>query len=198
MVSQIHPTAEPRVVGVSNEATLGAELTEQGVDTLRSGQISGLNGVTLAAAADLGLEAFCLLGEIPFYAISVPNPKASMAVLRVFGRMAGVRIGLAPLERQARSLERRLVDLLERMNIDGDDPTSTELLGEASIEEFGLPDFMLESGDDISDEESRRIETLFRAAEADRRKAVDLKNELDRLGAFRAYEDRFLDLFRRR
>lgn len=38
---------------------------------------------------------------------------------------------------------------------------------------------------------------MFQEAREDRAKAVRLKEELDRLGVYPAYEDRFLDLFRR-
>lgn len=42
----------------------------------------------------------------------------------------------------------------------------------------------------------QKIEGLFRKASQDRTKAVELKQELDRLGVFKQYEDQFLDLFR--
>ena len=45
--------------------------------------------------------------------------------------------------------------------------------------------------------EADRIERLFEEAEMDRKRAVSLKEELDRLGVFEDYEDRFLDLFKR-
>lgn len=38
---------------------------------------------------------------------------------------------------------------------------------------------------------------MFESARRDQHKAFHLKEELDRLGVFRQYEDRFLDLFRR-
>jgi hypothetical protein len=41
------------------------------------------------------------------------------------------------------------------------------------------------------------IETLFEQAEKDHSKAFELKQELDRLGLFKEYEDRFLDLFKK-
>ncbi len=47
----------------------------------------------------------------------------------------------------------------------------------------------------LSLEDRRQIEALFAQAGRDRSKAYELKNELDRLGAFKEYEDRFLDLF---
>jgi hypothetical protein len=38
---------------------------------------------------------------------------------------------------------------------------------------------------------------LFEKAREDRSKAYELKGELDRLGVFDLYEDRFLDLFKK-
>jgi len=43
----------------------------------------------------------------------------------------------------------------------------------------------------------QRIEKLFDQAAKDRSKAFELKQELDRLGVFKEYEDRFLDLFKK-
>lgn len=43
----------------------------------------------------------------------------------------------------------------------------------------------------------QRIEELFTAAERDRAQTMNLKAELDRLGLFQEFEDRFLDLFRK-
>jgi hypothetical protein len=42
-----------------------------------------------------------------------------------------------------------------------------------------------------------RVEELFDQAAKDRSKAFELKRELDRLGLFKEYEDRFLDLFKK-
>lgn len=42
-----------------------------------------------------------------------------------------------------------------------------------------------------------KLEHMFSEARRDRAKAIELKRELDRLGVFEQYEDRFLDLFKR-
>ncbi|MFN0057237.1 MAG: PAC2 family protein [Planctomycetota bacterium] len=209
MATQIHPTALPRVFGVANEAALLSELTLQRVEILREGQISGLNGVMLAAAAELDIEGICLLGEIPFFAVSVPNPKASMRVLRVFSHMARLRLDYSQLKTQASALEKRLVELIDRMNVSsqaagderasgdeaavGDERESTEEEEQPPVElaQRTADGLLLKYNDRL------RIEDLFQQASHDRAKAGDLKTELDRLGAFREYEDRFLDLFRR-
>ncbi len=41
-----------------------------------------------------------------------------------------------------------------------------------------------------------KIERLFQEALLDKKKAVALKRELDRWDLYKAYEDRFLDLFK--
>ncbi len=53
-----------------------------------------------------------------------------------------------------------------------------------------------ETAGGLSDEDSSRVEDLFLQAATDRAKAFELKTELDRLGVFRHYEDRFLSLFK--
>jgi hypothetical protein len=42
----------------------------------------------------------------------------------------------------------------------------------------------------------QRIDLMFDNAAHDRSRAYELKQELDRLGVFPQYEDRFLDLFK--
>ena len=51
--------------------------------------------------------------------------------------------------------------------------------------------------DGPSPEDRELIENLFDHARKNRTKAYELKRELDRLGLYREYEDRFLDLFKR-
>jgi hypothetical protein len=51
--------------------------------------------------------------------------------------------------------------------------------------------------EEIDPEDARRIEQLFGQAQKDRAQAYELKHELDRLGVYREYEDRFLDLFKK-
>jgi hypothetical protein len=48
----------------------------------------------------------------------------------------------------------------------------------------------------LSAKDRAEIDDLFQKATLDRTRAFELKQLLDRLGAFAIYEDRFLDLFR--
>jgi predicted ATP-grasp superfamily ATP-dependent carboligase len=194
MATPIHPSAVPRVFGVASDSTVLAPLGHNDVALLQEGQISGLNGVLVAAAAERGLGAFCLLGELPFFAVGIPNPKASLAVLRAFARISGVEVELAEMEVQARLVERGLLELLERAS------KSQQPSGEGGPGESGegpaIPEPEAEP-EGPSAATLARIEELFHRARADKKEALKLKSELDRLGLFRQFEDRFLDLFKK-
>jgi proteasome assembly chaperone (PAC2) family protein len=201
MATQLHPSNDPRVFGAATDADTLEDLRPLDVEILDEGQISGLNGVLLAASAEQGIPGTCLLGELPFFAVGVANPKASQAVLEIFTKLAGIDIDFSELSQQSEVVEEGLLELLEKMK------EAAREQGEGE-EGFVLPEFVevddedASNGDgaqdpEIDDDTRRRIEAMFQEAHRDRQKAFRLKEELDRLGVFKRYEDRFLDLFRR-
>lgn len=200
MATQLHPSHAPHVYGVATSKSAIDELYSLEATILDEGQISGMNGVLLAAAAERALVGVCLLGEIPYFAAGVPNPKASKAVLELFATAAGVELDFTELAKQAEVVDRGLLELLEKMQAAarmagaGNEDTGTPgVIGEDSS-----PDASSADREPTIDYATRvKIEHLFDAARQDRAKAVNLKQELDRLGVFRHYEDRFLDLFKK-
>lgn len=212
MASQLHPTDAPRVFGVATDESLLNQLKSLEVEVLKEGQISGLNGVLLAAGVDRAMPAACLLGELPYFAAGVPNPKASQVALEVFCTMAKIDLDFAELEQQAKMVEKGLVELLKKM-----EEAAREQGAVPGQEGFTVPEFATaededEDGNGETDQPPktaeakepeldyatrRRIDSLFQAAQQDRSKAFRLKQELDRLGVFKQFEDRFLDLFRK-
>jgi proteasome assembly chaperone (PAC2) family protein len=191
MATPIHPSADPRVFGVATDQGLLDELKRHGVTALEGGEISGLNGVFLAAATARAIPGVCLLGEFPFFAAQLPNPKASAAVLDVFSRLFGLTLDLGPLRQDAAEIERRLVRHLEEAQraAEGGEGTDAE---EAPAE----PAAEAPAAHAVPPEAIERIESLFDQARRNRSKALELKAELDRHGLFRKFEDRFLDLFK--
>lgn len=190
MATDMRPEAPARVFVAATDSEGLEELQRLDTTVLESGQIGGLNGVLLGAAAQAGLRGACLLGEMPHVFHRLPFPKGSLAVLEAFTALTGIEVDLAQLEEQARVSERQLSELLAR--VEG------QLRGESPEEEEEAPlppPAEVEQGLSASDE--RRLERLFKQAEADRSRAFELKQELDRLGVFKEYEDRFLDLFKR-
>ena len=187
MGTQLKPSDDPRVFGAVTAPELLDELRNNDVDLLQDGQVGGLNGALLAAAAERDVPAMCLLGEFPAYAANMPNPRAALAVLLAFSELTGVEIDLSSLAGRADQMDAKLTQLLEKLQQAGGLDTDREE-GFAVTEPQELP---------VLDVVTRRhIEDLFGAATEDRAQATALKQELDRLGVFDEYEDRFLDLFK--
>jgi proteasome assembly chaperone (PAC2) family protein len=188
MATAMRPEHRARVFGAATDGEGLQELRQLDLEILEDGHIGGLNGVLLGAAAESGLPGACLLGEMPHLFAQLPFPKASLAILEVFTTLTGIELDFTELADRARSMEKQLGEvLLQIEKAHGGQPASEE--GEYTPESpedkrLGLAD-------------QQRIERLFEQAQNDRSKAFQLKQELDRLGAFKDYEDRFLDLFKK-
>ncbi len=85
-------------------------------------------------------------------------------------------------------MEQRLGEILSRVETE---------YGEGAAEEEAPTGREREDEARLGESDIERIEGLFDQAEKDRSKAFELKQELDRLGVFKEYEDRFLDLFKK-
>jgi proteasome assembly chaperone (PAC2) family protein len=189
MATQMHPEHRSRVFGAATDRGNLDELKRLELEPLEDGNIGGLNGVLLGAAAEAGLHGACLLGEMPHIFSQLPFPKASLAILEVFTTITGIELDFAELSEQARVMEEQLGELLSRVERAYGKQMPAEEEGEFSPEP--VEEKKLSSAD------QQRIEALFGQAEKDRSKAFELKQELDRLGFFKDYEDRFLDLFKK-
>lgn len=189
MATQMRPEDESRVFGAAIDKQTLAEFHDLDLHLLEEGQISGLNGVLLGIAADHGMRGGCLLGEMPQVFSQFPFPKASLAVLEAFTKMAGIEIDLSELHSQAAQVERGLAEFLHRLE------QSFQVAG-MSAEEEDADEPEGGSHEGLSPRDQRRVEALFKTAISDRSRAYELKQELDRLSVFAKYEDRFLDLFK--
>lgn len=188
MATQMHPEHRSRVFGAATDQKNLAELKGLELQILEGGNIGGLNGVLLGVAAEAGLQGACLLGEMPQIFSQLPFPKASLAILEVFTTITGITLDFTELAEQARVMEEQLGELFSRVqqSIEGQMPQEESEFTPEPVEEETLG---------AADRE--RIETLFAQATNDRTKAFELKHVLDRLGVFKEYEDRFLDLFKK-
>jgi len=193
MATEMEPTKHSRVFGVATDEPGVEELRQLEVQIMDDGMIAGLNGVLLAAGAERGLRGLSLLGEMPFYAPQVPFPNASVAVLEAFTTLAGIELNLDELREHGQVMQEAIDKALDQFR-----KHQQEAAGDYESEDFTPVDLGLEepTGSTLSDEDRQHIETLFKQAAEDRSRAYDLKKELDRLGVFDDYEDRFLDLFK--
>lgn len=180
---------KPRVVGAATDETCRNLMVDHQVSLLDSGSISGMNGVLLGVAAERRIPGGCLLGELPVSCVHVPYPRSSLAVLSTFTEMLGIEVDLAELTHEAKRVEAHLSQIVDQIK------KVSEESNESVVDEFEAYQPEPEH-DPLSEADRDQIETLFFAAEQDRSKAFELKQELDRLEVFHEYEDRFLDLFK--
>jgi len=117
-VAPIHHTARPKVWAVPNTKGLISEVKTYENTILMSeiegrggqGNITGLNGLLLGVARKRGIEAICVMGEIPVYlqGFPFPYPRASKSVLEVLTTALGIEIDM---ERIASFIERSDKDI---------------------------------------------------------------------------------------
>src|SRR5690606_36471686 len=130
------------------------------------GHIGGLNGLLLGAALEAGIRGACLLGEIPQMLAQLPFPKASLAVLEKFVRLAEIDLDLGELHDQVAYMDERIGELMA-------DVERAMGPSEEDEDEFlVIPD---EAENRLDPEDERRIEELFAQALSNRSKAYELK-----------------------
>jgi hypothetical protein len=127
MPTAINHYQDSRVWVTATHEELLTELSPYCGRVLREGQISGMNGLLLGVAKQMGMEGFCFLGEIPFYTTEIENPKASKAVLDVLNKVLGLEISLRELEELANQTEKEIDHyLLELQQREQEEEKQTE------------------------------------------------------------------------
>jgi len=175
---------ESQIYGVVNEESLRKTLLKFGVKIMEGGEIAGMNGLLLGYAARRGIEGICLLATLPVYALGFSNPKASKAIVEILARTLGLKIDFTDLEVKVQQMEKNF-EVIEEKIKEIFPLIEKEEITKVGVKKEKIPSHIME-----------KIEKLFREARVDRKKAYELKRELDRWKLFEIYEDRFLDLFK--
>lgn len=191
MPQPIDHTQKPQAWFAATSMRLNNALKKYDLRLLSTGQISGLNGLFLGIAQKKGIEGLCLLGEIPLYTIQIENPKGAYAVLEAFSRIFGIQLDLAGLSKQADAMDEEINKLLEYLHLS---PQSSGPISEEEIEKIKKS---LSQFTKLPVSVKEKIEKMFEATQVDIGKASELKAELDKWNAYKEYEDRFLDLFKK-
>ena len=97
-------TGAPRVCGVVNRPELKKVLAKVGIDLVGNEitSITWFNGLILGLAAERGIDAVGLFGEIA--ETTVPQPLAAKSIISAFSKLEGISIDTKPLDRQYESV----------------------------------------------------------------------------------------------
>ena len=189
MPTPIDHTQDSKVWVTATGKALLKKASKFGARQLKTGQISGLNGLLLSVAKERGFEGMCFLAEIPLYAIQIENPRATKAAVAIFAEIMGLKLNYNDLDERSIVVEEEVEKLIDYFK-------SGSASGPISEEEVEDIKQSLASVTRLPDSARSKIEKLFQAAESDLSQADELKKELDRWNIYKDYEDRFLDLFR--
>ena len=107
-LTKMHHAETPRVWGAATTAELAANLKKEGLISGGTMQIAGLNGLLLGIAKERGMEGVCLLGEVPQYASHIPNPMATLAIIKMLTPMLGIEIDTEELATLAQEVKERM------------------------------------------------------------------------------------------
>jgi len=123
-VSLTHHAMKPRVWAVTSSGELNREAKGYENTILMSevegpgnqGSITGLNGLLLGLAKKRGLEAICLMGEIPDYLSRAPfpYPKASKSVLEVLSGLLGIEVDYGALDKMVFQMDGVISSIYEK------------------------------------------------------------------------------------
>jgi proteasome assembly chaperone (PAC2) family protein len=196
LATSMRPEHDSRTFVAAIDSASLAELERLDVSVLKDGHIGGLNGTLLGAAAEAGLRGGCILGEMPRLFSHLPFPKASLSVLDVFSQLSQIEIDTSELSEQARAVDAKLGEILSQMEgmVEQEEIAEQQEIPESEFQEEVTPPAPPEKK--VERKDRALVSRLFEEARKDRTKAYELKQELDRLGIFQEYEDRFLDLFK--
>ena len=173
----------PVVYGACNKRSLLYILSKYGIRPMDTGRISGSNGLLLGFALERGMDAICLLSTMPQYAISLPNPKASNAIIEMLQKIVGFKVEMGEMDEYIKDMDEKMA-LIEDKVKDVLIVENEEHVAAPHMDKTPPPYIM------------NKIEKLFKDAKLDKAKARFLKLELDRWDLYKTYEDRFLDLFK--
>ncbi len=107
-ITRIHHSEPPKVWGVATSHIMANNLKKLNLEHSSNLQIAGLNGLLLGVAKEREKDGICLLGEVPVYASRVPNPMASLAVLKVLTGILGIKIDLTDMAKMAVEASERI------------------------------------------------------------------------------------------
>jgi uncharacterized protein len=110
-IVRIHHTEMPKVWAAATRQELVEQMKAFDVVLRGEVQIAGMNGLFLGVAKEKGLDGLCLLGEVPMYTTRIPNPKASLAILRVMSKICNFNVDMDELSNVARQADENMKKL---------------------------------------------------------------------------------------
>jgi predicted ATP-grasp superfamily ATP-dependent carboligase len=200
--SNILHTDEPKIYIAKTSSEIQLPTKIENLKKLNFGIIEGMNGVLLTTAKEFDINGVCFLSEIPFYTMDMINPQAAEKILNILNQIFSLNIKLDKVKQDIIFMDERIKTTFTNLN------EKAQMLF-SQIQDFNKTyNKKYSSSSGITFEELKKrikfslpesaknkINELFKLASENIEYARQLKQELDRWGVYKEYEDRFLSLF---
>ena len=113
-------SASPKVYGAATSKAMLDSISQMGVNLMKDGGISGMNGLLIGMAALRGLEGACLLGETSGFVV---DAGASKSVLEALSTAVGFPIDTSKLKEKAEETQ-KVISQLQAMSEQSQETTS--------------------------------------------------------------------------
>lgn len=199
MPTNILHTDKPKLFIAQSQQDSGLSFN---LPLLGYGVVEGMNGVLLGVAKANDIPSTCLLAEIPVYTIEMENPQTALRIFKLLERMFVLKINLSQVEQEMINMEERIKIIFDELNQKAqklmhqfESPSGKHKYDVVDIPGISFEDLKKRLKFSIPESAKNKIEELFKLASENIEYAKELKDELDRWGVYKEYEDKFLSLF---
>jgi len=174
------------------------------------GVVEGMNGVFLSIAKESGINGICIFSEIPFFTLDMYNPQCAKEVLSLLEETFDFKLSYDKVYQDIKLMDEHLRSIFTDINEKAQELFSQfyepkKQYGRKTKQDFDVYDLTSEgiTFDELKKQikfslpqsAKNKINQLFKLAKENIDYAKHLKEELDRWGVYKEYEDKFLSLF---
>lgn len=197
-------TNKPKVFIATTENTkIMFDLNNPQIKKLEFGIIEGINGVVLEVAKENDIDGCCIISEVPFYTIDMNNPQCAKPILKLLSETFEFDINYEKIDRDIKSMDDYLRTTFSNINEQAQKlfsqlqnrPTKKFNLSQEEPSGITFEELKKQIKFALPESAKNKINELFKLAKENIDYAKKLKEELDRWGVYKEYEDKFLSLF---
>ena len=185
-------------------------LSKFALPKLDFGIVEGMNGVFLSVAKEIGINGICIFCEIPFFTLNMYNPQCAKEILSLLESVFNFKLSYDKIYQDIKLMDKHLRSIFTDVNQKAQQlfsqlyepkkqynkKTKQDFNGyESSNGGITFEELKKQIKFSLPESAKNKINQLFKLAKENIEYAKQLKEELDRWGVYKEYEDKFLSLF---
>lgn len=177
------------------------------LEKLKFGILEGINGIILVSAKEVDIKGVCIFSEIPFYTAEMSNPQAALSVIKVLKNVFSFNIDFIKIyedikifdekiKNMFKDIERKTQKFFKQLSAEQQSiEKNKKRIEQENISGITFEELKKQLKFSLPQSAKNKINELFKLASENIEYAKQLKEELDKWGVYKEYEDKFLFLF---